>query len=253
MEAGRPSYVPKEVSIAAYRIAWLRLKELEGTEEGKGLEAYLKSFQRKTNGTRKSLSIAEDGSKYMPLPYIVLSDFAKMTRTSLLDIYREAYGTDPEWPTEDGAELHQILQGKSECYLEWFRDLIDFMSPDFWKPGSVEHKRGELDFPVARFNYLVKHQPEWCRHQKDFFQRMSKPDCLIEWDKRNRDSTIYVMPEYLWEECKLLEVSPAWVLGWAYGNASFMASTPELEYLMAGYYFLSKTNRRVILDIVHTD
>lgn len=253
MKVGRPSYVPERVSIAAYRLALRRLAELDGTEAGRELAAYLKGVQHIPTGGFKRMRVSEDGMEYLPIPYVLLPDFAKMAQTSLLDVYREAYGAAPEWPTEDGKELHQLLQGKSERYLAWFHELIDFMSPDFWKPDSVEHKRGELDFPVARFNFLVRHQPEWGRNQKNFFQEMSSPDCLIEWDKRNRDSSIFVSPEFLWEECRLLEVSPAWVLGWAYGDQAFMADTPELEYLMAGYYFMSKTNRQVALDIVRAD
>lgn len=180
----------------------------------------------------------------LQLTYPNALDLADNVGIPLKDVI-ENMGIELSWPNEDAAKMAEMFDSMSMKALNRIRDVVDALSPAFWKPASTECVT-MLVTPTKRMLYALKHRPGWKKDNSDFVESFHDDDLTKAWGDR-KGFTLAPHGTIL-KVGNALGISPGWLMMGADGKHRLLSATPEAEYLMAGYLFMGETSKTVFKE-----
>ena len=129
--------------------------------------------------------------------------------------------------------------------LTQIRQIVDALSPAFWKPISTECTTMLLT-PTKRMLYAIRYRPGWRKSNLEFVESFHDNDLMRVWEDR-KGFTLAPHGTVL-KVGDALEISPGWLMMLADGKHRLLSATPEAEYLMAGYLFMGEVNRMIFKE-----
>lgn len=229
LKVGRPAAIDPQFSQALQDMIQEKIDKAEGKEK--------EELQKKSFIAYKSVG----GRDRVGLSFPHFAYVANSMQIPIVEVFDRA-GEPLEWPNEKAKMLDDALRCLDDMSKARLAVVIRSMSPEFWQPDQDASKL-IMTSPTKRLYYAVRNSYTNPPEQGQMVKEWGNEAFIRVWNNRKLDTMAPVKD--ILEVNKITGFSPAWLLAWVDGKTTVLADSPVSEYIIAGYFFMSKENQKV--------
>ena len=156
---GRTNAIPAQMDKSLFEVIDRKLKSVNEEEQKRIREALERDKIRRTPKTTAYQTLVQ-------LTYPNAADLADEAGVDMKDVIRNM-GIELKWPNEDAIEMANLFDSITTESLTQIRQIVDALSPAFWKPISTECTTMLLT-PTKRMLYAIRYRPGWRKSNLEF-------------------------------------------------------------------------------------
>lgn len=200
------------------------------------------------HSTRKYLN-TETNTMYSPVTYAAFPKACELLGKTAKELFAEAK-VRIGWPSERVKSVYEMLKTTDDTFQNRVETCISALTHDDWK-ASDDTQVSEPSIPAVRVAQVLEHHARWANEKKKFYEEELNITTSLSATLPNYNVRIAGMNfDHVCRASKSLEISLTWLMGLVDGKSVLLADSAKLEYIMAGFCFLSETDKRAVTQFI---